>query len=369
MNLHINGQPHEFPDSLSLASLVATLGMKSDRVAVELNLEIIPRASWGSTILKDGDRLEIVHFVGGGSASDLGPAAKMQREVEADALSTRAWTCPTCNGEALGNFCSNCGEKKSGSEDLSLRHFFSRTLEAFFHADAKIFRSFRALFAMPGLLTAEYVRGRRKPYLHPLQLFLVSNLIYFVLQPLTHWTGLRTPLYVHTNAMFYRRLASRMVSHHLAAHGMAFTDFRNAFDHAVDLDSRSLVLLMVPMFAVVVWILEWRKRRLFGEHLAFSLNFYAFWLLTVFLLLFGLSNPVLSLLRRQGTAFTESGVNVFLERISYGIEFVYLLFATRLFYRDKLLVAAGKAIVLVAATKAILESWRFVLFVTALYSV
>lgn len=69
MNLHINGQPREFPDSLSLASLVATLGMKSDRVAVELNLEIVPRASWDSTILKDGDRLEIVHFVGGGSTA------------------------------------------------------------------------------------------------------------------------------------------------------------------------------------------------------------------------------------------------------------------------------------------------------------
>ena len=66
MNLHINGQPREFPDRLSVAALVAVLGMKTDRVAVELNLEIVPRASWDSTILKDGDRLEIVHFVGGG---------------------------------------------------------------------------------------------------------------------------------------------------------------------------------------------------------------------------------------------------------------------------------------------------------------
>jgi sulfur carrier protein len=40
--------------------------MKSDRIAVELNLEIVPRAQWESVQLKDGDRLEIVHFVGGG---------------------------------------------------------------------------------------------------------------------------------------------------------------------------------------------------------------------------------------------------------------------------------------------------------------
>jgi sulfur carrier protein len=41
--------------------------MKTDRVAVELNLDIVPRATWESTVLKDGDRLEIVHFVGGGA--------------------------------------------------------------------------------------------------------------------------------------------------------------------------------------------------------------------------------------------------------------------------------------------------------------
>jgi thiamine biosynthesis protein ThiS len=67
MTLHINGQAREFPDSLTVAALVAELGMKTDRVAVELNREIVPRAGWESTVLKDGDRLEIVHFVGGGA--------------------------------------------------------------------------------------------------------------------------------------------------------------------------------------------------------------------------------------------------------------------------------------------------------------
>lgn len=69
MVLQINGQTREFPDALTVAALVAQLGMKADRVAVELNLEILPRGSWEATHLKDGDRLEIVHFVGGGTAS------------------------------------------------------------------------------------------------------------------------------------------------------------------------------------------------------------------------------------------------------------------------------------------------------------
>ncbi len=71
MTLHINGEPHTFPDpppseNFTLAALIASLDMKSDRVAVELNREIAPRDSWPQIALKDGDRLEIVHFVGGG---------------------------------------------------------------------------------------------------------------------------------------------------------------------------------------------------------------------------------------------------------------------------------------------------------------
>ena len=66
MTLHLNGEKHEFPDGLTVAALVTQLGMKPDRVAVELNLEIIPRARWDTLTLKDGDKLEVVHFVGGG---------------------------------------------------------------------------------------------------------------------------------------------------------------------------------------------------------------------------------------------------------------------------------------------------------------
>ncbi len=66
MQLHINGEPRQFSDALSLASLLTEMGLKTDRVAVELNWEIVPRDQWSQTTLHDGDRLEIVHFVGGG---------------------------------------------------------------------------------------------------------------------------------------------------------------------------------------------------------------------------------------------------------------------------------------------------------------
>jgi thiamine biosynthesis protein ThiS len=72
MTLSINGEPRNFPSGLTVASLVAHLGMKADRVAVELNLEIVPRSNWDTTALQDGDKLEIVHFVGGGCGARPG---------------------------------------------------------------------------------------------------------------------------------------------------------------------------------------------------------------------------------------------------------------------------------------------------------
>lgn len=66
MKLIINGNDQIFDGDLSLAALLEKLGMKQDRVAVELNREIVRRESWAETKLSDGDKLEIVHFVGGG---------------------------------------------------------------------------------------------------------------------------------------------------------------------------------------------------------------------------------------------------------------------------------------------------------------
>ena len=66
MKLFVNGEERPLVGVATLAELIDQLGMKGDRVAVELNRQIVPRAQWNDTRLQDGDRLEIVHFVGGG---------------------------------------------------------------------------------------------------------------------------------------------------------------------------------------------------------------------------------------------------------------------------------------------------------------
>jgi sulfur carrier protein len=66
MEIFVNGQAKDYSAPCTLSQLITELGMKGDRVAVELNREIVSRAQWDQTQLHEGDQLEIVHFVGGG---------------------------------------------------------------------------------------------------------------------------------------------------------------------------------------------------------------------------------------------------------------------------------------------------------------
>jgi sulfur carrier protein len=64
--IQVNGERHEVPKGLNITQLVAHLGLIGTRLAIERNLEILPRGQWGATMVSGGDRFEIVHLVGGG---------------------------------------------------------------------------------------------------------------------------------------------------------------------------------------------------------------------------------------------------------------------------------------------------------------
>jgi thiamine biosynthesis protein ThiS len=66
IRIEVNGEAREMPDGASVATLLETLGLAAPKVAVERNREIVPRSAWGTTRLAAGDRLEVVHFIGGG---------------------------------------------------------------------------------------------------------------------------------------------------------------------------------------------------------------------------------------------------------------------------------------------------------------
>jgi thiamine biosynthesis protein ThiS len=66
MTIKLNGDSHDIPEPLSISALLATLAIDARRVAVEHNLAVVKKAAYDTSIVKDGDEVEIVNFVGGG---------------------------------------------------------------------------------------------------------------------------------------------------------------------------------------------------------------------------------------------------------------------------------------------------------------
>src|SRR4051812_20920678 len=94
------------------------------------------------------------------------------------------WKCPTCVQNVRSAFCPDCGERPLLPRDLTLRGLLDQVVQACANIDGPLLRSFRCLLTKPGELTMAYLRGERKPYALPLQLFLVANVIFFAAQSL-----------------------------------------------------------------------------------------------------------------------------------------------------------------------------------------
>jgi len=72
VRIRLNGDPEEVPDSINIRQLVEHLRLPPDRIAVERNLAVVSKANWDTVVVEPDDRIEVVHFVGGGSAGDVG---------------------------------------------------------------------------------------------------------------------------------------------------------------------------------------------------------------------------------------------------------------------------------------------------------
>lgn len=67
MNITINGEEHfDLPDKMTVAQLLMHLSLPPKKIAIERNLEIVSKSTFETTMLSEGDRLEIIHFIGGG---------------------------------------------------------------------------------------------------------------------------------------------------------------------------------------------------------------------------------------------------------------------------------------------------------------
>ena len=280
------------------------------------------------------------------------------------AIVTDRWTCPTCRRTVETPYCPTCGERPRSPRELTLIGLCEQAFEAFTNVDGRLLRSFRYLIAAPGALTVAFVEGKRKPYLGPVALFLVANVVFFGAESMTRGFVFSTPLTSHLNTQPWSALAQPIVAGRLASQSVALESYAPRFDAAIALHARSMILAMVVAFAPVLALVFRRRRQPFATHVVFSLHLYAFMLL---LLSIGTAVPAAPILA-GGTRSTSDLLDAVLTIALMIACAAYLYPAVRAVYGVSRSRRVLSTVALTAAVAAIVLGYRFALFVFTLYT-
>jgi hypothetical protein len=286
----------------------------------------------------------------------------MTKSLAADS-EIQPWTCPSCNSTVATRHCPVCGERALRAKDLTLAGLLGQLFHTLSSVDSRLLRSLRALIAQPGALTNAYLRGQRKPFIGPFQLFLIINVVFFAAQSFTGSAIFSTSLQSHLHGQDWSALAQNLVAAKLSDTHTTLAAYTPVFDHAVDVNAKSLVIFMVLPFALLLIPLFHGSGRPFVTHLVFALHFYAF-LLACFcvLLLFTFLEA-----RWGGFGLRSIALDWGLFAALLLAAATYLYFATRTVYSAAGSARALKVALLTVAVAAAVLGYRFLIFLITLY--
>ena len=278
--------------------------------------------------------------------------------------------CAACGEPLIGAYCHACGERRPQPEDESLAHFLREQFAEVTSADGRLWRSLRAL-AVPGKLTVEYVTGRRGLYLRPVRLFLIGNILFFLMLTLSGANSvfLGGADTFRTYSAFGRWADAELASGAGAA-GVDQPAYDAAFSQHAETLSTTLIAALIPGLALALAaVLFWAGAASGVRHLVFATHFLAVAMLGsvgVALLLI----PVqlgLHLLGLHGAAGT---LGASLDPIIGLALSVYFVAAVRRAYATGWPTAvAASAAVLAAFSLVVLQAYQALLFVVTLWTV
>jgi hypothetical protein len=202
---------------------------------------------------------------------------------------TEPGACLNCGAELTGPYCASCGQK-TPHVDVDLREFLQEATHELTNWEGKVPHTLKALFLQPGLLTLDFLAGRRARWLSPLRLYLICSLAYFVSDPLvesiTHRSARELAKITVTSpdgrltlspegreqiegSQIGRIFGRERLERAIANYG--------EFDHALDTAYPKAMFLLLPLFALLTNV-AWRdKMPRYPAHLYLALHLHAAW--------------------------------------------------------------------------------------------
>lgn len=225
-----------------------------------------------------------------------------------------AEACANCGEFLESTYCAACGQKRIVDRDRRLGHLLSQFFSAVTDLDGRFWRSLRALTLQPGRLSRDYLDGRRRNWMAPMALFLLANVVYFVVpRTLTDFDLPLSDQMVQAHSALTRpwvdlRVAKRdraaraqwdqvpAASRGGLPRGYTVADYSRDYAAQSSNVGKALIVLHVPFLALGLALVFYRRRMYFAEHLVVACHQFTFLLLLVP----GLLLPVGWLAQRTG---------------------------------------------------------------------
>lgn len=187
--------------------------------------------------------------------------------------------CLNCGDFVNGPFCKQCGQKAVDHTDRSMIRLVGDFFGNLFFLDNRLFVSLKYLLFSPGLMTKEFLKGKRKKFLPPISLFLFANLVYFLVSPITDFS---LPLYDQIQSQpTHSTLAKKMVKARLLEREISYEEYALSYNKATDNISKTAIILNIPMIALFVYLVSFRRNKFYFDSLIFSFHFFTMLLLFI----------------------------------------------------------------------------------------
>lgn len=176
--------------------------------------------------------------------------------------------CGNCGAQLLGLFCHACGQKAVHAE-IRLHDFFHEAFDEFLHFDGKIFETLRVLLTKPGMLTSEFLSGRRARYLSPVRLYLTCSLLFFVLAAITPDLTRSVIKVTYTRSPGDAPMTP-------AEEQQLRDEYSARMGRAIIHDFPRVMFALMPAFGKLTWVFYREARPFYVAHLYYSIHFHAF---------------------------------------------------------------------------------------------
>lgn len=270
--------------------------------------------------------------------------------------------CKTCSNEFVGKFCNRCGEKVISQHDRSIIHFLEGVFHVITHVDSKIFKNLKLMITNPGILSKNYAMGRRQPFMKPVPMFFVANLIYFLF-PI--FETFNTSFNSQVTAQPYSEIVRPAMERKMKEKNLTFDQLAEKYNSKTATYSKLMLILLVPAFAVVFAIMNFKRSRFFADHLLMGLEFMSYQLFFNTILLSVLVQTFAFIALKVFGIDVTSVINAewkFILPVTIASILYFLYRSQRTFYEQKIWAAALKAGVFLYLTMYVIYFYRFVLF-------